>query len=77
MRGSRLLSYENGLLLLLGVSFGIVFFDRNALNYLMPYILDDLDLSNTQIGLLGSGLALSWALSAYFISAWSDHSNCR
>lgn len=77
MQESRLLSYENGLLLLLGVSFGIVFFDRNALNYLMPYILDDLALSNTQIGLLGSGLALSWALSAYFISAWSDHCNRR
>jgi predicted MFS family arabinose efflux permease len=70
--GSRWLTYENGILLLLGFGFGLVFFDRNAINYLMPAIAPDLGLSATQIGMLASGLALAWALSAYFISAWSD-----
>lgn len=66
------LTYENGVLLLLGFGFGLVFFDRNAINFLMPSIAPELGLSATQIGMLGSGLALAWALSAYFISAWSD-----
>lgn len=69
---SRWLTYENGILFLLGSGFGIVFFDRNAINYLVSSIQIDLGLTNTQIGLLSSGLALAWALSAYFIAAWSD-----
>ena len=70
--GSRWFTYENGVLALLGFGFGLVFFDRNAINLLMPLIEPDLGLSATQIGMLTSGLALAWALSAYFVSAWSD-----
>src|SRR5690606_9578909 len=65
-------AYENGILLLLGFSFGLVFFDRNAVGVLGTYIIEDLGLSNTQFGMLSSGLAMAWALSAYFIAAWSD-----
>src|SRR5689334_14232313 len=71
------LSYENGLLLLLGFSFGIAFFDRNAATILSPFIRDDLHLNNTQVGLLGSALALSWAVGAYVIAQWSDSAGAR
>ncbi len=74
---SRWLTYENGLLLLLGFSFGIVFFDRNAVGVLGSFIIEDLGLSQTQFGMLGSGLSLSWAISAYLIGAWSDRSGVR
>ena len=47
---------------LLSFNFGVVYFDRNTLNFLMPLIQPELGLSNTQVGMLGSGLALSWAL---------------
>ena len=70
-------TYENGLLLLLAFTFGVAFFDRNAINYLMPYIIDELALSNFQIGMVGSGMAVTWALSAYLISAWSDRTGVR
>lgn len=73
----RLLSYENGLLLLLGLTFGFVFFDRNAASYLAPFIAPDLELNNTQIGLLGSALSLTWAISAYVFGAWSDRIGVR
>jgi predicted MFS family arabinose efflux permease len=66
------LSYENGVLLLLGFTFGLVFFDRNAVGVLGTFIIEDLGLTNEQYGLLSSGLALAWAISAYAISAWSD-----
>jgi MFS family permease len=74
---SRLFSYENGLLLLLGLTFGFLFFDRNAASYLAPFIARDLALNNTQIGLLGSALSVTWALSAYFFGAWSDRIGVR
>jgi len=73
----RLWTYENKLLILLAVSFGFAFFDRNAVNYLAPYIVDELGLSNTQVGLLSSVLALSWAVSAYVIGRWSDAAGVR
>src|SRR5581483_5037777 len=74
---NRLLSYENGLLLLLGVAFGIAFFDRNAASILVPFIEHDLHLDNTQVGFIGSGLSITWALGAYLISRWSDASGVR
>jgi len=77
MSKSRWLTYENSLVLLLGFTFGIVFFDRNAINYLMPFIQEDLGLNNTQVGMIGSALSLAWALSAYFVGALSDRSGVR
>lgn len=66
------MSYETALTAILGVTFGFVFFDRNALNYLMPFILPEMKLSNAQIGILGAGLSLTWALSGYVIGNLSD-----
>jgi MFS family permease len=72
-----LFSYENGLVLLLGMTFGFAYFDRTALNFLTPFIVPDLGLSNTQVGLLSSGLSIAWALSAYLIGRWSDSAGVR
>ena len=74
---SKVFTYENGLLLLLGFTFGIVFFERNAIGPLASYIINDLHLNQAQIGILGSGLSLAWAISAYAIGAWSDRSGLR
>jgi len=74
---SKVFSYENGLLLLLGFTFGIVFFERNAIGPLASYIINDLGLNQTQIGMLGSGLSLAWAIAAYVIGAWSDRIGLR
>ena len=70
-----LFSYENGLLAILSITFGLVFVDRFALVYLTPYISKDLGLNNTQIGILVSMLGLSWALSGYFTTAWAEKNN--
>ena len=42
------------MVVLLCLTVGVVFFDRNAINFLMPFIAPELNLSNTQIGLLAS-----------------------
>jgi len=72
MKKEGLWSYENGLILLLGMSFGVAFFDRNAANILVPFIEKDLALTNTQVGFLASGLSVTWALGAFLIGFWSD-----
>ncbi len=74
---SKWYTYENGLLLLLSFTFGILFFDRNAIFSLLSYIIADLKLSQTEAGLLNSGLSITWAISAYTIGAWSDRSGVR
>src|SRR5262245_61831852 len=71
------LTYENGILLLLGTSFGLVFFDRNTINYLAADIVAELGLTNAQLGWLSSGLSLAWAVSAYVVGAWSDRRGTR
>jgi len=71
----KLISYENGIVTLMALTFGVLFFDRLALNYLVPYVAKDLDLSNLQIGLLAAGLSLAWALSSYFTTVWSESKN--
>lgn len=76
-RGFRLFTYENGLLLLLGLTFGVAFFDRQAINLVMPFLAPDLGLTNTQIGALNSGLSLAWAVAAYVVGAWSDRLGVR
>jgi len=71
------IGYQVTLVILLSLTFGIVFFDRNALAFLMPFVQPDLQLTNTQVGLLSSGLSLTWALAGIFIGAASDRSGRR
>ena len=76
-RQRGIFTYENGLLVLLGLSFGVAFFDRNAAGILVPYITKDLHLTNTETAFIGSGLAITWALGAYIIARWSDARGVR
>jgi MFS family permease len=61
-RIGRLLTYENALVLILGATFGVVFMDRLAVNYLAPFVVRDLKLSATQFGLISSALSITWAV---------------
>jgi MFS family permease len=64
--------YQVMMVLLLSINFGILFFDRQALNFLMPFVKPDLKLNDAQVGMFSSALSLTWALSGIFIGAWSD-----
>lgn len=68
-------SYENGIVGLMALTFGCLFFDRLALNFLMPYVAKDLQLNNTQIGILAGALSLAWAFSSFFSTAWAETNN--
>lgn len=73
----RSAAYQVVLVALLSLNFGIVFFDRNALNFLMPYVQPDLNLTNTHVGILASALSLTWAIAGFLISAASDKASNR
>lgn len=60
---ARSSGYQVWVTALLSLNFGILFFDRNALNFLMPFVQPDLQLSNTQVGM--------------FSSACRSHGRCR
>jgi len=64
--------YELRVLLLLGLAFGFAYFDRMAMTFLAPFVVKDLSLNNTEVGALGAGLSVTWALGAYFVGRWSD-----
>ncbi len=65
-------SYQITLVLLLALNFGIVFFDRNALNFLGSFVQKDLGLSNTQLGTVAGVFSFAWAIAAFGISRISD-----
>ena len=69
--------YQSLLVALLSLNFGILFFDRNALNFLMPFVKPDLGLTNTQVGLTASALSLSWAIAALVVGTAADRSGKR
>jgi len=65
-------TYENRLLLVMFICFGFVFFDRLALSFLFPFISEELNLSNAQLGMLSSTLALMWAISGATLGHYAD-----
>src|SRR5690606_23524202 len=65
--------YQTLLVFLLSLNFGIVFFDRQAANVLMPLgIESELGLSQTQIGVIAGGMSFTWAIAAFFVGGLSD-----
>jgi len=73
----RWLTYENAVLGMLSLTFGLVFFDRMALTFVLPQVVPELGLSDTQVGLLGAAVGLCWAVSGYGFGALADRSGAR
>jgi predicted MFS family arabinose efflux permease len=73
----RIWSYENGLVLLLSLTNGVVVLDRLAVSFLGPYIVDNLHISNTQVGLLASALSIAVAASGYVLASLADATRRR
>jgi len=69
--------YEQRLIWVLGITFGFLFFDRNAASFLMPFIARDLHFNNQQVGLIASALSFTWAVAAFLGGALSDRSGSR
>src|SRR5262245_31017966 len=77
MKESGFWRYETRMMAVLCLTFGFVFFDRNAMSYLGPFVQKDLNLTNTQVGALSSALSFAFALSALAIGYLSDKTGKR
>ena len=64
--------YEYAAVAMLGITFGLVWLDRNAVNVLMPFIVKDLRFTATEVGLVGSVVSITWALAGYAAGHASD-----
>ncbi len=64
--------YENWMVFVLCAAFGFVMFDRFALSNLQNYIIADLNISYTQLGIATSVFAFSWAIIGLFGSYIAD-----
>ena len=71
------MKYETRLIWVLTITFGFVFFDRNAANFLMPFIADELHFKNEQVGWVDSALSFTWAIAAILSGAYSDRTGNR
>jgi MFS family permease len=69
--------YEFWVVLLLGLAYGFAFYDRQMMSFLSPFVIPEFHLDNFQIGALGSGLSLTWAIGAYTFGRWSDKRGVR
>jgi predicted MFS family arabinose efflux permease len=69
--------YELRLLVLLTLANGVVALDRLTAPFLTPYLVADLGLSNTQLGLLSGALSLAVALSAVWVGRLADATGKR
>lgn len=68
---------ENLLVALFATTFGLVFFDRIAISFLLPRIVTDLQLDGAQVGMLAGALGLCWALSSLFVPALAERLHVR
>lgn len=63
---------ELTLVLVLFVTWGVVFLDRMTQLYLSPYLVRDLGLSRGELGIIAAVTSISWALSSVLFGAISD-----
>lgn len=64
--------YENKIIILFFLTWGFLFVDRLAIAFIFPVIVPDLNLTNTQVGLISTVFSIAWALSAILFGGIAD-----
>lgn len=70
-------AYELRVVALIFFAWGFLFLDRSALSYIMPAILEDLQLTNGQIGQINMWQTIGFAVSGPLIAMLSDRTGKR
>ena len=68
----NLFTYENKLLFVLFLTFGLIFMDKMSFTFLLPFIQKDLGFNNTQSGLVLGILSAFFGISTLVFSVYSD-----
>jgi MFS family permease len=64
--------YENKLIILFFLTWGFLFIDRLAISFVMPVIVPELNISNTQVGVINMAFTIAWGVSAIVFSSIAD-----
>ena len=70
-------TYQDGVAVIMGLTFGTVLFDRGAISFLSPFIVADLGLTNAQLGLAAAIISLTWAIAGFLVGRASDTAGRR
>src|SRR5258706_10782696 len=70
-------TYQDGVAVIMGLTFGTVQFDRGAISFLSPFIVADLRLTNAQLGLAAAIISLTWAIAGFLVGRASDAAGRR
>ncbi|MDR1042428.1 MAG: MFS transporter [Clostridiales Family XIII bacterium] len=70
LKGQKI--YENKLILLFFLTWGFLFIDRLAISIVLPVIVPDLQITNTQVGIVNMGFTVGWAVSAIILGGIAD-----
>lgn len=68
----KVLKYENILVLIMFLAYGLVWMDRYSIIYLFPFIEQEMGLTNADLGLAMSIIAITWGVSSVVFSFLSD-----
>ncbi|MCG7337221.1 MFS transporter [Sporosarcina sp. ACRSM] len=66
------IKYENGIIIIMFMVFGLLFMDRLSIIYLFPFIAPELGLNNTQLGMLVGATSITWGISTLIFASLSD-----
>jgi len=72
MDSTRSKGYTAGLMTMLFIVMGLTMLDRNLPLYIGSFIMKDLGLTNTQLGLMATAMGVGWGLSALIFGYFSD-----
>lgn len=72
MAEKRFWSYENKMVILCMLCFGLTMLDRFAIANMATFMMPELGMTNTDLGLVMSAFALAWGISGYLGSVLSD-----
>ncbi|WP_042349579.1 MFS transporter [Bacillus massiliigorillae] len=70
-------SYEFRIVTFMFLAWGFVFLDRTALSYIMPVLVDSLDLTNGQVGQINMWQTIGYAIAGPLVGMYSDRTGKR
>lgn len=71
------LGYEDAVVLMTSLVIGVTTFDRLAVNFVSPFLVRNLAITNLQLGALSAVLSLAIAIMGYLIGSLSDAKSWR
>jgi MFS family permease len=70
-------TYQNSLVILFALTWGLVILDRNAISFLFPFLKDEFGWNNAQIGEVVMVTGFGFVISSLFLTSLADRSGLK